>query len=210
MWVGPKPNKQPVGYNESLVHHTGEYLVRYANRVAMSNSRLVSIEGQEVVFRYRDHHDGGTWRTTSLPGVEFLGTFSVASGPPGPAAHPPLRLVGQCGADREADAAAPAPGRPASRVGGRGAADAAEETEEPPDPELRRLEEEQGTPRKCRTCGGKMELIYQTPRPTVPELLRMPPSMELLVETGPLQLHLPISAFVTTRHVERKPTACRP
>ena len=67
--------KQPVGYNESLVHHTGEYLVRYANRIAMSNSRLVAIEGQEVVFRYRDHHDGGTWRTTSLPGVEFLARF---------------------------------------------------------------------------------------------------------------------------------------
>ena len=37
-----------------------EYLARYANRVAMSNSRLLAIEGQEVVFRYRDHHDGGT------------------------------------------------------------------------------------------------------------------------------------------------------
>jgi hypothetical protein len=70
------------------------------------------------------------------------------------------------------------------------------EAEEPPDPELRRLEEQQGTPRKCRACGGKMELAYQTGRPTVAELMRMPPSMELLVETGPLQLHLPISAFL--------------
>ena len=42
----------------------------------------------------------------------------------------------------------------------------------------------------------KMELSYQTGRPTVAELLRMPPSMELLVETGPLQLHLPLSAFL--------------
>jgi hypothetical protein len=41
-----------------------------------------------------------------------------------------------------------------------------------------------------------MQLVYQTPRPTVTELLRMPPSMEPLVETGPLQLHLPLSAFL--------------
>jgi hypothetical protein len=45
-------------------------------------------------------------------------------------------------------------------------------------------------------CGGQLELAYQTGRPTVPELLRMPPDMETLVETGPLQLHLPLSAFL--------------
>ena len=70
------------------------------------------------------------------------------------------------------------------------------EADQSPDPELLRLEAEQGTPRKCRACGGKMELTYQTPRPTVADLMRMPPSMELLVETGPLQLHLPVSAFL--------------
>ena len=41
-----------------------------------------------------------------------------------------------------------------------------------------------------------MELTYQTPRPTVADLMRMPPSMEMLVEIGPLQLHLPLSAFL--------------
>ncbi len=50
--------------------------------------------------------------------------------------------------------------------------------------------------RERRLCGGKLELLYQTGRPTVAELLRMPPSMELRVETGPVQLHLPISAFL--------------
>jgi len=52
-----------------------KYLAHYANRIAMSNSRLVAIDGQQVVFRYRDHRDGGTWRTTSLPGVTFLERF---------------------------------------------------------------------------------------------------------------------------------------
>ena len=80
---------------------------------------------------------------------------------------------------------------------------------EPLDLELLRLEAEQGTPRQCRGCGGNMVETYQTPRPTVAELMRMPPSMEMPVESGPVQLHLPLSAFfVTTRRVERKPTAC--
>ena len=37
---------------------------------------------------------------------------------------------------------------------------------------------------------------YQTPRPTVAQLMRMPPSMEMPVESGPVQLHLPLSAFL--------------
>ncbi len=48
---------------------------------------------------------------------------------------------------------------------------------EPLDLDLLRLEAEQRTPRKCRACGGRMVETYQTPRPTVAELIRMPPSM---------------------------------
>lgn len=174
-----------------------EYLARYANRIAMSNSRLVAIEGPDVVFRYRDHRDGGTWRTTALPGVEFLERFLWHLVPRG------LRRIRRFGwwgnavrteklalLRRLLNVPPPEPSDAAPPTQWEG------EAEEPPDPELRRLEEEQGTPRKCRACGGKMELAYQTGRPTVAELMRMPPSMELLVETGPLQLHLPISAFL--------------
>ncbi len=71
-----------------------------------------------------------------------------------------------------------------------------EESEEPLDLEFLRLEAEQGTPRQCRGCGGNMVETYQTPRPTVAELMRMPPNMELPVESGPVQLQLPLSAFL--------------
>ena len=136
-----------------------EYLARYANRIAMSNSRLVAIEGQEVVFRYRDHRDGGTWRTTSLPGVEFLERFLWHLVPRG------LRRIRRFGWWGNAvrteklallrrllgvPPAEPSDAAPPTQWEG--------EAEESPDPELRRLEEEQGTPRKCRVCGGKMEL----------------------------------------------------
>ena len=88
------------------------------------------------------------------------------------------------------------PAEPAEPADAAPPASPEEMPEETPDEELLRLEAEQRAPRKCRVCGGKLELLYQTGRPTVAELLRMPPSMELLVETSPVQLHLPISAFL--------------
>ena len=48
---------------------------RYANRVAISNSRLLGIEGKEVLFRYKDYRDGDQWKTMRMPGVEFIRRF---------------------------------------------------------------------------------------------------------------------------------------
>jgi len=177
-----------------------EYLARYANRVAMSNSRLVAIQGEEVLFRYRDHRAGGVWRTTSLPGVEFLERFLWHVLPKGlrrtrrfgwwgnAVRTEKLTLLRRLLGAWPAEPAEPADAAPP--------ASPEEMPEETPDEELLRLEAEQRAPHKCRVCGGKLELLYQTGRPTVAELLRMPPSMELLVETGPVQLHLPVSAFL--------------
>ena len=54
---------------------TIDYLSRYANRVAISNSRLLGIDGEEVLFRYKDYQDGDQWKTMRLPGVEFIRRF---------------------------------------------------------------------------------------------------------------------------------------
>ena len=48
---------------------------RWASRVAISNGRLVAIEGDEVLFRYKDYKDGDQWKTARMPGVEFIGRF---------------------------------------------------------------------------------------------------------------------------------------
>ena len=85
-----------------------EYLARYAHRVAMSNSRLVAIQGEEVLFRYRDHRAGGVWRTTSLTRRGVPRAVPRARASQGLAEDPAVRLVGQCRADRKADAAAQA------------------------------------------------------------------------------------------------------
>ena len=55
----------------------------------------------------------------------------------------------------------------------------------------------QEAPRRCRQCKqGELVLVAEVPRPTVAELMQMPPSMEPLADSGPLQLYLPLSAFL--------------
>ncbi len=46
-------SKQPFGGPE----HVLEYLGRYTHRVAITNNRILSIEGGEVTFNYRDRSD---------------------------------------------------------------------------------------------------------------------------------------------------------
>jgi putative transposase/transposase-like zinc-binding protein len=52
-----------------------EYLSRYTHRVAISNERLVRLEGEQVVFRYRDRAHGDCLREMTLPVEEFLRRF---------------------------------------------------------------------------------------------------------------------------------------
>ena len=51
-----------------------DYLARYVFRIAISNSRIESIDNGMVRFRYRDNRSQEIRRVT-LPGVEFIGRF---------------------------------------------------------------------------------------------------------------------------------------
>jgi len=51
-----------------------DYLARYVFRIAITNSRLESIDSTAVRFRYRDNKTQQI-RHISLPGVEFIGRF---------------------------------------------------------------------------------------------------------------------------------------
>jgi hypothetical protein len=52
-----------------------EYLARYTHRIAISNRRLVALDEDSVVFRYRDRAHGDVPRTLRLDGIEFLRRF---------------------------------------------------------------------------------------------------------------------------------------
>ena len=52
-----------------------KYLARYTHRVAISNSRLVSMQDGKVHFRWKDYADGGKQKTMVLDAAEFTRRF---------------------------------------------------------------------------------------------------------------------------------------
>ena len=145
---------------------TVQYLARYVNRIAISNRRLLGIEGGKVLLRYKDYRDGNRWKVKAIDGVRFIRRFLRHLLPPRHAAHPAVRVHRRTSAHAEAGLVA-APLRPARSLGGPGGAgEQGDETEGPA------LEEE--PTRTCRECQGRMHLTDSTPRPTVMEILEMP------------------------------------
>ena len=60
-----------------------EYLGRYTHRIAISNRRILGIEGEDVVFRAKDYRKKGAEKTVRLDGVEFVRRFLMHVLPPG-------------------------------------------------------------------------------------------------------------------------------
>jgi hypothetical protein len=54
-----------------------DYVGRYTHRVAISNNRLVSIDGDQVCFRWKDYRDGSRQKNMSLRGDEFIRRFLI-------------------------------------------------------------------------------------------------------------------------------------
>jgi hypothetical protein len=60
--------KPPWGGPEQVL----KYLARYTHRVAISNHRLVALEGDEVDFLWKDYAHGGERKTMTLTAIEFI------------------------------------------------------------------------------------------------------------------------------------------
>lgn len=52
-----------------------KYLANYTHRIAISNSRILSFDGQNVTFRYRDYAAANAQKTMTLAVDEFLRRF---------------------------------------------------------------------------------------------------------------------------------------
>ena len=63
--------KPPLKHPEKVV----DYLGRYTHRVALSNDRLVKLEGNEVTFRWRDSADNNKIKLLTLEAFEFIRRF---------------------------------------------------------------------------------------------------------------------------------------
>ena len=64
-------SKPPFGGPQQVL----KYLARYTHRVAISNSRLESLEDGRVAFRCKDYADGGRPKRLTLDALEFLRRF---------------------------------------------------------------------------------------------------------------------------------------
>jgi hypothetical protein len=63
--------KRPFAGPEQVLN----YLGRYTHRVAISNNRILSIEGGQVLFSYRDRADNNRQKTKNLSATEFIRRF---------------------------------------------------------------------------------------------------------------------------------------
>lgn len=63
-------NSQAIGSSEASL----KYLAPYVFRVAISNNRIISVEGRTVAFRYRKS-GSHRWRTLALEVMEFIRRF---------------------------------------------------------------------------------------------------------------------------------------
>lgn len=55
--------------------HVVRYLSRYVHRIAISNSRILDYDGNDVTFRYKDRSDGNKVKSKTLSGVDFARRF---------------------------------------------------------------------------------------------------------------------------------------
>jgi hypothetical protein len=63
--------------------HVLTYLGRYTHRVAIANSRLVSLDDDAVAFRWRDYRHGNAARVMTLHPAEFIRRFLLHALPDG-------------------------------------------------------------------------------------------------------------------------------
>jgi len=60
--------KEPFGSAEQVV----KYLGRYTHRIAISNSRLLKHENEQVTFQWKDYADGNKQKETTIDETEFI------------------------------------------------------------------------------------------------------------------------------------------
>lgn len=70
--------KRPFGGPRQVLR----YLARYTHRVAISNSRIISFDGNKVIFRWRDYADSNRSKLMILEATEFVRRFLMHILPP--------------------------------------------------------------------------------------------------------------------------------
>ena len=70
--------KEPFKNAECVI----QYLGRYTHRVAISNERILKIEGEKVTFKWRDYKDNNKMKEMTISIQEFIRRFLMHILPP--------------------------------------------------------------------------------------------------------------------------------
>ena len=70
--------KEPFKNAECVI----QYLGRYTHRVAISNERILKIEGEQVTFKWRDYKDNNKMKEMTISIQEFIRRFLLHILPP--------------------------------------------------------------------------------------------------------------------------------
>jgi hypothetical protein len=150
-----------------------QYLANYVGRIALSDSRILDIQGDRVLFQYKDYRDNNQQKTEWIEGVELIHRFLQHLLPPG---FRHIRRYGWMGPRV----------KPEKRDFIRsyhGLDDVqSSESQDETDGEAARAEEV--CTQTCRFCSGDMHLTGRTVRPRVSELLAMPLSRFRQAQAG--------------------------
>ena len=162
-WLSPLYAKEWVVYAKppwNGPQQVLKYLARYTHRVAIANRRLLSIDGGQVTFSYKDYRRGHWQRRITLSATEFIRRFMMHVLPHG---FVRIRYYGFLANARRQ--------QQLSRI---------RQLLNAPDQESTGehdcLEQEQDpAPDQCPHCQqGPMTLIEIVPRPTIPQILKLP------------------------------------
>ena len=125
------------------------YLSRYTHRVAISNSRLIDMTGEQVRFRWRDYRHHNKSKVMTLAADEFIRRFLLHTLPHG---FHRIRHYGFLGNRHRAEKLALC-----RRLLAISAAAPPDNADEPGPPQDRSFD-------TCPCCGGRMEMVGPLPR----------------------------------------------
>ena len=178
-WVirpGQRWDRRKAGDDLEARNKVIEYLANYANRVALSDARILQINGDWVLFKYKDYRDNNQQKTIWIEGVDLIHRFLNHLLPP--KMHH-IRRYGWMA--RRADNKKLEWLR---QYHGVASAEAEEPKAETETDEAALPQEEEEPTQACRFCDGTMHMTGSWRRPRVDEVMRMPLSRFRRAQAG--------------------------
>ena len=163
-WLTPLYQKEWVVYAKppwNGPQQVLKYLARYTHRVAIGNSRLVSMDDGQVSFRYKDYRNQHQQRTLTLSATEFIRRFMMHVVPRGFMRIRYYGFLANTHRDKQLDKIRKL----------LGAGQPAPTTEEQPQD----CQNDDPCSQRCPNCNcGTMWPIDVSPRPRLSEILQIP------------------------------------